>query len=152
MGARNGSLVLELTRVMSAPRERIFTAMTERADLAAWWGPHGFSTPELDLDPRVGGGYRFAMRPPEGEPFHLSGAFLNVEPPSRLGYTFRYEEPDPDDRETVVAVSLTQAGEATEVSVTQGVFATEARLALHRDGWTQSLDRLCELVESGRPA
>jgi hypothetical protein len=31
-------------------------------------------------------------------------------------------------------------------AVRQGPFKTEARRALHRDGWTESLDKLAELV------
>lgn len=148
MNARAAGLVLELTRVLSAPRERIFRALTEPAELATWWGPDGFTAPEMDVDLRVGGGYRFAMQPPEGNLFHLSGEFLEIHPPSRLAYTFRWEEPDPDDRTTVVTLSLGAVGDATEVSLAQGEFATEARLALHRGGWTDSLEKLRELVEA----
>jgi hypothetical protein len=32
----------------------------------------------------------------------------------------------------------------------QGLFATEERLALHRQGWTDSLERLYEVVASWR--
>jgi len=97
-------LVLELQFVVDVPRERIFRTLTEHAELARWWGPHGYTTPEIDLDLRVGGGYRFTMQPPDGDRFHLAGEFLESEPPSRLVYTFRWEEPDPDDRETVVTI------------------------------------------------
>ena len=78
------------------------------------------------------------MQPPDGDRFHLAGEFLEIEPPSRLVYTFRWEEPDPDDRETVVTLSLDEVGDATQVSLSQGEFATEARLELHRSGWTDS--------------
>jgi hypothetical protein len=54
------------------PRERIFSALTESAELARWWGPHGYTTPEIDLDLRVGGGYRFTMQPPGSDRFHLA--------------------------------------------------------------------------------
>jgi uncharacterized protein YndB with AHSA1/START domain len=141
-----GGLVLELQWVLGAQRERIFSALTEPARLAAWWGPHGFTTPHAELDLSVGGRYRFTMQPPEGTPFHLSGEFLEVDPPSRLAYTFRWEEPDPDDRETAVVLSLDAVGDATEVSLWQGEFATEARLALHRGGWTDSVAKLRELM------
>src|SRR5574342_202538 len=115
MRAQGGGLVLELQCVLRAPRERIFRALTKPAELAKWWGPHGFATPAIDLDLRVGGRYRFAMQPPDGELFHLAGEFLEIESPGRLVYTFRWEEPDPDDRETVVALSMHETGGATEV-------------------------------------
>ena len=148
MDERAGGLVLQLTRVLPASRARVFRALTEPAELAAWWGPRGFTIPEIELDARVGGRYRFTMQPPDAEPFHLSGEFLEIDPPGRLSYTFRWEEPDPDDRTTVARLSLQDIGHATEVSLTQGEFATEARLALHRDGWSDSLDKLRDLIES----
>jgi uncharacterized protein YndB with AHSA1/START domain len=141
-----GGLVLHLQRVLPASPELIFSAMTEPARLATWWGPHGFTTPEAALDLREGGRYRFTMQPPDGEPFHLSGEFLEVDPPSRLVYTFRWEEPDPDDRETVVVLALSALGDATQVSLSHGEFATEARLALHRAGWTDAVEKLGELL------
>jgi uncharacterized protein YndB with AHSA1/START domain len=81
------------------------------------------------------------MQPPDGDLFHLSGEYLEIHPPSRLVYTFRWEEPDPDDRGTLVTPSLDDFRDATEVSLSQGEFATEARLALHRSGWTDSRSR-----------
>jgi uncharacterized protein YndB with AHSA1/START domain len=149
MNARAGHLVLELKCAVGASREQIFRTLTEPAELAKWWGPHGFTTPEMDLDLRVGGVYRFAMQPPDGDLFHLTGEFLEIDPPSRLAYTFRWEEPDPDDRETVVRLSLDDVGGATELSLSHGEFATEARVSLHRSGWTDSFEKLRELTESG---
>jgi len=45
-------------------------------------------------------------------------------------------------------LSLDDLGDATEVSLSQGEFATEARLELHRSGWTDSSEKLRELIES----
>jgi hypothetical protein len=42
--------------------------------------------------------------------------------------------------------SLRDRGASTLLVVDQGVFATEARRALHVQGWTESLDRLHELI------
>jgi uncharacterized protein YndB with AHSA1/START domain len=148
MTGRPGGLVLELTRVLGAPQERVFGALTEPALVTAWWGPHGFTTPEIELDLRVGGAYRFGMQPPDGGLFHLSGEFLVIVPPRRLAFTFRWEEPDPDDRETVVRLSLDVVDDGTELSLWQGEFGTDARLALHRDGWTDSLERLSALIRT----
>jgi uncharacterized protein YndB with AHSA1/START domain len=144
-----GRLVLELACAVDAPRERVFGLLTQPAHLVRWWGPHGFTTPDARVDLRVGGGYRFTMQPPVGEAFHLSGDFVRIEPPTRLAYTFRWEEPDPDDRETLVELTLHEAGEATRLSLRQSGFATPARLALHRDGWSDSFERLRHLVGQG---
>ena len=140
---------LELTWTLDGSPERIFEAFIDPAQLVKWWGPSGFTTPEIEIDPKIGGSYRFGMQPPGGELFHLTGEFLEIDPPTRLAYSFRWEEPDPDDRETVVRLSLDTVVDRTRLSLWQGVFATEARLALHRDGWTESLQRLSDYLESG---
>jgi uncharacterized protein YndB with AHSA1/START domain len=139
-------LTLHLEAVLPAPRETVFRALTEPQELANWWGPAGFTSPSVDFEPRVGGSYRIRMQPPEGEAFHLTGEFREVDPPSGLSYTFRWEEPDPDDQETVATLSLRDRGESTELILDQGPFATEARLALHRDGWTDGFARLRNVV------
>jgi uncharacterized protein YndB with AHSA1/START domain len=90
------------------------------------------------------------MQPPDGELFHLTGQFLEIDPPSRLAYTFRWEEPHPDDRETVVRLALDAVADSTRLSLRHGAFATEARLALHRGGWTESLQRMADLTASTR--
>ena len=115
---------------------------------------------------RVGGAYRIAMQPPEGELFHLVGEYVEVSPPSRLAYTFRWEPPDPDDRALLLyffysfffsrqwpasrcaSVRRERAG-ATDIELTQGPFATEARRELHQAGWTDSLARLARHLTPG---
>ena len=141
-------LVLELARVFSTRAERIFKLLTDPMELTRWWGPHGFTTPEIQLDLRVSGSYRFTMQPPDGEAFHLSGEFLEVHPPERLSFTFRWDEPAPDDRQTVVVLSLDSRGGATELSLTQAEFATEERLELHRNGWADSFEKLDAVLTS----
>lgn len=135
-----------MTRLLPAAPPEVFRAMTGAEELARWWGPRGFTVPRLEIDPRPGGAYAIEMQPPEGEAFRLSGEFLEVDPPSRLVYTFSWDPPDPDDRETVVNLSLEDRGAQTRVELTQGEFATEERRALHEGGWTDSFDRLAELL------
>jgi len=141
-------LTLHLERALPAPRPLVFRMHAEPELLAQWWGPKGFSAPSIELDLRVGGRYRIAMQPPDGDRFFLSGEFREVDPVTRLVYTFRWEPPDPDDRETVVVFALRDLGESTELTVDQRPFATEGRRVLHDQGWTESLDRLHELIRS----
>ena len=145
MSDGSGQLVLHQERTFDAPPNRVFAAFVDREQLAEWWGPFGFTAPELELDARAGGRYRITMQPPEGEAFHLRGAFREVGP-ARLVYTFEWEEPDPDDRETIVTVSFLDEGSRTRVVLDQGPFATEARLVLHDDGWRETLERLAKFL------
>ena len=144
-----GGLTLELKRVLPATRSVVFRAFSDPTQLAKWWGPAGFTTPSLGFHPRVGRRYRIEMQPPEGDRFHLAGEFREVDPPSRLAFTFVWEDPAPDDVETDVGLSFGDVGDATELVLTQSPFKTQARLALHREGWTDCLNKL-ERVLSGR--
>ena len=146
MATQSGELTLELKRDLPAGRSVVFGAFIDPNELAKWWGPQGFASSTTEFDPRVGGTYRIEMRPPEGDSFHLTGEFREVDPPARLAFTFVYEDPDPDDVETLVTLSFRDLGESTEIAFTQGRFKTEARRALHRDGWTDSFDRLEQLT------
>jgi uncharacterized protein YndB with AHSA1/START domain len=135
-------LRLQLAHDLDATAERVFRALTEPAELAQWWGPAGFTSPKVDFEPRAGRSYRIKMQPPDGDAFYLRGEFREVDPPQRLVYTFNWEEPDPDDQETLVTLTLGDEGKATKLTLDQGPFATEGRLALHRDGWSESFERL----------
>jgi len=139
---------LEMVRALPVAPARAFAAFTftDPDELAKWFGPEGFSVGSLDSDPRVGGTYRIEMQPPEGDPFYLGGEFREVDPPGRLAFTFVYEEPDPDDVETLVELSFRDRGDSTEIAFTQGRFKTEARRQLHRDGWRDSFDRLAQVI------
>jgi len=139
-------LTLEITRVLPASRAVVFAAFSDADQLATWWGPKGFTIPSLEFEPRVGATYRIEMQPPEGERFYLTGEFRAVDAPARLAFSFRWEEPDPDDIENEVELSFHARDGSTEVALVQGPFKTEPRRALHRDGWTDSLDKLEWLV------
>jgi uncharacterized protein YndB with AHSA1/START domain len=142
MAAAPHGLTLEMNRVLAAPPDVVFDSFSDANELAKWWGPQGFTIPSLEFDPSQGQRYRIEMQPPDGDAFHLTGHFREVDPPARLAFTFVWDPPDPEDLETLVELSFRDLGDATELALTQGPFKTEARLALHRAGWTDTLDRL----------
>ncbi|MGH2963110.1 MAG: SRPBCC family protein [Pseudonocardiaceae bacterium] len=146
MAAQSGELTLEMKRVLPAAPSVVSEAFSDPDEVAKWWGPDGFTVPSLEFDPRVGDTFRIEMQPPEGDPFYLSGEFREVDPHTRLAYTFVWEDPDPDDVETLVELSFRDLGESTEVVFAQGPFKTEARRDLHRDGWTDGFDKLEQFI------
>jgi uncharacterized protein YndB with AHSA1/START domain len=143
-----GEFWLALERVLPRRCVIVFAAFSDPTELAKWWGPRGFTVPSLQFQPRIGATYRIKMQPPEGDPFYLTGEFREVDPPARIAYTFVWEEPDPDDVETLVALSFRELDRGTTVSLKQGPFRTDARRALHRDGWTDGFDKLQRLFSS----
>jgi uncharacterized protein YndB with AHSA1/START domain len=148
MEARSEEQVLAMERVLPVPPRSAFTAFTDPTRLRRWWGPEGFTIASLRFQAQVGEEYRIEMQPPEGDAFYLTGEFREVDAPIRLAYTFVWEPPDPDDVETLVALSFADLGGSTGVAFTQGPFKTEPRRALHRDGWSDSFDKLERLLSA----
>ncbi|GIF15905.1 SRPBCC family protein [Actinoplanes teichomyceticus] len=54
---------LVITRIFDAPRELVYRAFVDPDQLAAWFGPVGWSVPRdsIDIDPRPGGRQAFTM-------------------------------------------------------------------------------------------
>ena len=106
MAPQSGELTLEMKRVLPASPSLVFAAFSDPDKVAKWWGPEDLTVPSLEFDPRVGASYRLEMQPPGGDPFYLTGEFREVDPPVRLAFTFVYEDPDPDDVDTLVELSF----------------------------------------------
>src|SRR5262249_51176574 len=141
MEGKPGELTLQMVRAFRAPPSLVFATVTDPDRIPSWFGPRGFSMPSIEFAARVGESYRFEMQPPDGDSFYIGGEVRDIETPARLAYTFVYEEPDPDDVETLVTMSFRAVGEETEVDLTQAAFKTEDRRALHHEGWTDTFDR-----------
>ncbi len=133
---------LHLEKILVVPPERVFAAFVDAEQVRRWWGPAGFTVPSLQFDAVEGRDYRIVMQPPDGDVFHIRGTFRAVETPRRLVFTFIYEEPDPDDQETLVNLTFDSTGAGTRVILDQGPFTTAGRLELHREGWMDTLQRL----------
>ena len=142
-----GQRRLHLEKVLTAPPERVFDAFTNADELRQWWGPKLFTVPHLRFDVATGARYRIAMRPPDGDAFHVGGTFRAVDAPRRLVFTFAWEPPDPDDQETLVTLRFERAVEGTTLVLDQEPFKTEPRRDLHRAGWTDTLDRLARFLD-----
>jgi uncharacterized protein YndB with AHSA1/START domain len=138
---------LMMKRWLPAPRDVVYDAFVDPNQIAKWFGPDGFNVRSVVFVPHVGSCYRIALQPPGGEPFHVAGAVCQLEPSHSLEFTFVYEEPSADDVETRVSLSFADRGpDESEVGLTQGMFKTEERCALHETGWSDSLDKLQRVV------
>ena len=81
---------LVLTRLIDAPREKLYRAWTEPDILRRWFAPKPWSTPRAELDVRPGGSTLVVMRSPEGKEFPNPGVYLEVVPNERLVVTDAY--------------------------------------------------------------
>lgn len=73
-----------LSRVIAAPRARVFQAFTDPNQITRWFGPEGFKTETLEIDLREGGRWRFIYTGPDGTRWENRIVFLHIDPPRRL--------------------------------------------------------------------
>ena len=138
---------LQLQRRYRASPERVFRALTQPAALREWWCPPGWIAGEIALDLRAGGAYRIAMkRLEDGKQVAVSGRFLEVQPPERLVYTWRWEGAFADLAETRVTLELQRAESETIVLLSHEDFSDPALLEQHRTGWIAACKRLDRLL------
>jgi len=144
---------LVLTRIIAAPRERVFAAFTRAEQLARWWGPFDYTSEVHHLDARVGGAIRLEMRSPSGLGHPMTGTFEELAPPERLVFlTQATDERGGVDLEVRNTITLVERDGATELTLVAEIIGMTAVGATYRSGmaagWGQSLDRLAELAES----
>ncbi len=88
-----------IEREFAAPAALVWRAVTEPELVRRWWhGERGEMT-QCDIDLRVGGSWRYAMRPEGGEEFAFYGEFLELVPGERIVQTETFA-PYPDDAST----------------------------------------------------
>lgn len=131
-----------ITRVFEVPRATLWRAWTHEAQLAQWLKPFGVSTDSVSFDVREGGKYRYTMTNEEtGETFPTSGTFLEVEPMSRLVFT--WGEPDaPVDTAPVISLILTEHDDGTELVFHLRGYDGRPGDGFVYDGWDEALTNL----------
>ena len=138
---------LVLTRIFDAPGERVWKAWTDPKRLAQWWGPHGFTNPDCELDAQRGGVIRIHMRGPDGTVYPMTGVYQEVVEPERLVFTSgALNEHGNLLFQVLTTVTFTGQGVKTTLRVEARVVTSTAEAAPYLDGmeagWTQSLERL----------
>jgi len=78
---------LILTRIIDAPRDKVFRAWTEPELLKQWFAPLPWTTSKAETDTRAGGASLIVMRSPEGNEFPSRGVYLEVVQNERLVFT-----------------------------------------------------------------
>jgi uncharacterized protein YndB with AHSA1/START domain len=75
------------SRLIGAPRERVFAMWTDPEHLAQWWGPNGFTITIHEIDVRPDGVWRFVMHGPDGVDYKNTIVYDEIVRPERLVYS-----------------------------------------------------------------
>lgn len=148
---------VHITRILNAPRERVWQVWTEPEHLKKWWGPKDFTAPHIENDLQPGGKYLYAMHGPAGTPFDKDmwsgGEYLEVVPMEKIVTTDNFTDEHgntispaeygmPGDwGQMKVTVTFEDAGEGkTKLTIVHeghpAEFAGNAE-----QGWNESIDK-----------
>jgi uncharacterized protein YndB with AHSA1/START domain len=140
-------------RHLNAPRSRVYAALTDPADIVRWKVPRSMTCEVLEFD---------------GESFRIS---LTYDAPDRAGktsahtdtYRGRFTELVPDERvvevdefetddpsiagQMTITITLTDADGGTDLDAVHEGLPDGVAPEDNEAGWSESLDRLAELVE-----
>lgn len=140
---------LVMTRVFDAPRERVFDAWLDPAQVALWMGTTGVRPEVKEWNTKPGGAYAIAMVGTDsGNIWMVRGVFREIKAPERLVFTWTWDHDKTSD--TLVTVTLRALGAKTELTLKHEFFSSTEWRDRHSHGWVGSFDNLTALL-SGNP-
>lgn len=140
---------LVVTRVFDAPRELVYRCWTDPGQVAAWWGPAGFTAESVTAEVAGGGAWRIGMRDSsDGAQYWCGGVYLEVVPPRRLVFSFAWDGEDAED--TLVTVTFAERDGKTEMTFQQSGFRTDESRDDHIGGWHECFDDLVRHLDGVR--
>jgi len=144
---------LVLTRLIDAPREKVFKAWTDAELLKQWFAPLPWTTPVVEVDVRPGGSSMFVMRDPDGNDYPNKGVYLEVVENEKLVFTDAFTEAwQPSEKPFFTGVlTFEDEGGKTRYTARARHWTKEDRDAHEKmgfhEGWGQCTDQLEALLK-----
>jgi uncharacterized protein YndB with AHSA1/START domain len=136
-------LSVEIKRFIKAPRDRVYAAWTDPAQLKRWFGPENVQTRDLIADACVGGKFRWDLINSEGEKLTCRGEYRELQQDKKIVFTWQWEDDeDWENHVSIVTVELDDAGGGTELRLTHEQLPNEESRDGHTRGWNSALDKL----------
>ena len=133
---------VEVSRVVRAPRSRVYRAFLDPELVARWLAPDDSSVSTATVDERVGGVHRVEMLTSDGEAHMFDSVIEALVPDERIVLIFKF---DPDAEETLLTVTLRDAPDGgTEVTLDHQRVVLDGPLNEQSvdAGWNSVLDKL----------
>jgi uncharacterized protein YndB with AHSA1/START domain len=144
----SGDRELRLERTFRAPPDKVFAAFTHVDVLRRWWAPGiDWEMTVVEVDLAVGGRMRLVMRNLDGEAYGGEGEFVEIDPPRRLTYVWRWDD-EADAAPQFVEIDFLEGDGLTTVVLTNKGLRDEGSADEHRDGWHLSFDNLNIVLSS----
>jgi uncharacterized protein YndB with AHSA1/START domain len=133
--------VVRIERTFAAPAEDVFDAWTSPEVMRRWFHcAPDWSTPEAEVDLRVGGKVRVVMRKPDGTEAEMQGEYTLIDRPHRLVMTWTFHD-DPSN-EQLMELTFSESDGSTTVMLVNSRVSTDERRDAQDWGWRGCLDEL----------
>ena len=147
------------TRVVPAPRERVYQAFMDPDELLAWLPPADMTGQMHEFDGRVGGGYQMSLfYAPDEQAFQGKTGdledrtvvrFVELTPPERIVEAVTFVSDDPAFAgEMTITITLTEVPDGTEVTMLFENLPPGLRPEDNQVGADISLGQLARYLES----
>ena len=144
---------LVLTRLIDAPREKLFQCWTRPELMKQWFAPLPWTLSDVEVDLRAGGNSKIVMRSPEGQEYPNLGVYLEVVENEKIVFTDAFAEAwEPSEKPFFTGIiTFEDEGGKTRYTAVARHWTAEDRKA-HEDmgfheGWGQCADQLAELAK-----
>lgn len=141
---------LRLDRTFEAPLALVWQMWAQREHMIRWWGPEKFTCLELDwaLTPGRPWSAMMASKAYDRRVSRMGGVIREVEPQTRIVFTFAWDTDSGRDMDTVVEVHFTEHNGLTIQSFRQTPFSTPAIRDSHVGGWNSLFNKQQLYVEN----
>jgi len=138
---------LEIKRLINAPRERVYLAWTDPAQLKEWFGPENVRTRSITADVRVGGKYRWDLFNQDGGEMSAFGEYRELVPGRKVVFTWKWDDDENwETHNSLVTVEFFDRGGGTELRLKHEQLPSEESRDRHGEGWNSLLDRLDQFI------
>lgn len=145
---------VNITKLVSAPRDVVFDMFVKQEFISKWWGPKGFTNPVCEIDAQTGGKIYIEVTGPDGTVYPMRGTFHEIIRPSLLVFSSTAVEDTKGkpQLENVNTITFTDEDDKTKLSLHAVVIKAESEAAEAVDGmeegWAQSFERLSNLINN----
>lgn len=151
-----------LNRVLDAPVEEVWKAWSDPAYVTRWWGPTGFTSPNAEMDFRVGGASLVCMRAPAeygGQDMYHTWTYTRIDPHERIEFDSNFADKDGTHHDPAamgvppgvpygvphVVTFEARGDDRTEMTVKEHGYTTEEARDLSKAGMEQCLDKMAAI-------
>lgn len=138
---------ITITRRMPAPPAEVYAEWLDPDALLEWMCPHPARPTRVQVDPVIGGHYRFDIE--DDGAVVVTGRYLQLDPGRLISFTWSCDQWADPNVESIVTVALVPDGDDCILTLTHTLLPTE-QVNGHTKGWTAIADQLTDRLAGPR--